>query len=167
VSKHFWILSVGIVTLLTACGGSNKEDPNVGVYGYNGRPGIGFANQCSPRIAMLWNQNIASQCNNVNGPQMASSCASGVMNFRQATRSRALPCNIAVADAQWGNGQWNQPNSGYFEINEFVLDDLICKHGWAIGLPNRGQCLNQGPGFPSQPGRPGHPGHGPGPGPSF
>ncbi len=153
------VLSLGLVTLLTACGGGSKDDPNVNTYGYNGRgrgPGPGFANQCAPRVAMSWNQNIAAHCNNVNGQQMAAACAAGTLEFRQ-NAGRALPCNIAVADTQFGDGQWNQPNAGFFEINQFVLDNLMFQHGWAIGRPN-------GPGNPG-PGGPGGPGHGPGPGP--
>lgn len=153
MSKYLFI-SLGLITLLTACGGGNKEETDANIYGYNGNRG-GFANQCSPRVAILWNENIATKCNNVNGQQMAATCAAGAENFRRSIRGRALPCNISIADAQWGNGQWNQPNAGYFEINEFVLEDIMCRHGWAIGRPNRGQCPGQG----------GFPGNGPGPGP--
>lgn|GEM_PF-4918266 len=152
MSKTIFV-SLGLITLLTACGGS-KEEPNVNTYGYNGRgrgPGPGFANQCQPRVAMSWNQNIAANCNNVNGQQMAAACASGTLEFRRHA-GRALPCNIAVADAQWGGGQWQPPQTNFFEINEFVLNDLMFKHGWAIGRPNNGG------GFPGN-----GPGNGPGP----
>ncbi len=170
--SKFLFISFGLLTILTACGGGSKDEPDVGSYGYNGVGG--FANQCSPRVAILWNRNIATKCNNVNGQQMARDCAIGAENFRRSVRARALPCNIAVADAQWGGGQWQQPQPNYFEINECVLDDIMSKHGWAIGRPNRfgqpGQCVIQGQG-PDY-GRPGHPGqpdpgNGPGPGPRF
>ena len=148
-------LFLGLISVLTACGGGDR-DSDVNTYGLNGG-----ANQCPGRVAMSWNQNIASKCNQaMSGLQMAAAaCAMGAQEFARHA-GRALPCKIAVENAQWGqwgSGQWPQPNAGYFEINRFILDDIMCKHGWAIRHPNRGQCPGMGDGFPG----------GPGPGPHF
>lgn len=148
MSKNILFVSA-LAALFVGCGTNNKDEPVVGqVYGQHG--GIGFGNQCSPRVAKDWNRLIASRCNYLErrgdrrDEAEARACVHGAEMFRH--RYPSISCNIAVADAEWGPGpDWRQQR--YFEINDFILNDIFQKHGW---VPRHGfsHHTTAMPGFP-------------------
>jgi hypothetical protein len=132
VSKLYYsIFCLGLISLLTACGGDDEEPVMVATHHrYNG---IGFDNQCAPQIAHEWNRLIASRCNDVCGRREARACIRGAEEFRH--RFPRVMCNIAVADTEFRPDGWNNQQA-YFTINDFVINSIFQQHGWASTGPN-------------------------------
>lgn len=139
---HF--LALASVILLSAC---SNDQPQRSTYGYNIGPGRGPApnpggvhqNMCRQDVAQAWNALIASRCNNVQSDRQADACVHGAERFRQ--RYPGIVCTIAVADTQWGPGNWQAQS--WFEINDSVIYGIFYNYGRNSPGRRRGDWGNQ------------------------